>query len=427
MNKSFVFVSAVLPYPVDSGKKVFIDGLLRYMIVRVGAANVHYFILGRHESSSIEVFKKKYDINVSILDSISVKDIVKALLFNFFRNHPKSFQECVLYSKKMEAILFGKLKKIDPSIVVLDTIRVGQYFEDEKPTTGKYVLYLEDLFSVRYRRMLKTSLENRGGTLNAVGNFKSNIPVVFRGFLSFPLLEKLILLVELKRVTHRERYLPRKFDLNLLLNSDDVAELTKNSLNLNIKQIPPFIKMGSSLKRQWDGIPQFVFIGDLNVSENAISLEIFLEKCITQLITRLPEFKLIIIGKGITKNLQDYVEKYQKNIKYMGYVPDLDDIFSSCAGMIIPMLFGSGIRFKALDAFLRGVPVISTPLGIEGLGVENRDICLVAQSIDSMPDFMEKVLDPRVNSELSKNGSLFFAENFEYSLVKRLYDTLFVF
>jgi len=427
MNNSFVFVSSVLPYPVDSGKKVFIDGLLRYMIDRFGALNVHYFIVGKYQSSDIDYFNKKYKINVHYLGSVSVNDILISLLVNVFRRFPKSFQECLLYSKKIETALFDKISSIDPDIAVLDTIRLGQYFETKKPTAGNYVLYLEDLFSVRYQRMLEASLGNREGTLNAAGNFISNIPLVFRGLLRFPLLEKLILSIELKRVSQRERYLPERFDLNLLLNSDDVSELKKNASILNVRQISPLIKMNSLLRRQWDGEPQFVFIGDLNVSENAISLEIFFEKCIERLIIKSPDFKLFIIGKGITKNLQDYVNRYPENLKYKGYVPDLDDIFFKCAGMIIPMLFGSGIRFKALDAFLRGVPVISTPLGVEGLGLENRDICLIAKTIELMPEFIEKVLDPQVNLELSKKGRVFFEENFDYGLIRNLYDSLFVF
>ena len=59
-------------------------------------------------------------------------------------------------------------------------------------------------------------------------------------------------------------------------------------------------------------------------------------------------------------------------VRWMGYVEDLDAAFSGARASVVPIRFGSGTRVKVIDALVRGVPVVSTSLGVEGL-FEGRD------------------------------------------------------
>ena len=46
MAETALIVSATSPVPVDSGKRLFLHGLLDYFVQRLGPANVHYALLG---------------------------------------------------------------------------------------------------------------------------------------------------------------------------------------------------------------------------------------------------------------------------------------------------------------------------------------------------------------------------------------------
>ena len=50
-----------------------------------------------------------------------------------------------------------------------------------------------------------------------------------------------------------------------------------------------------------------------------------------------------------------------------GFVEDLDAFLGPDAVMVAPIRTGTGIKTKLLDAFGRGVPVVTTPKGVEGL------------------------------------------------------------
>jgi glycosyltransferase involved in cell wall biosynthesis len=57
---------------------------------------------------------------------------------------------------------------------------------------------------------------------------------------------------------------------------------------------------------------------------------------------------------------------------------------------VCPILSGSGVRVKLLEAFAAGIPVVSTRLGAEGLASLDGEICALA---DDAAVFAQKILD----------------------------------
>ena len=55
-----------------------------------------------------------------------------------------------------------------------------------------------------------------------------------------------------------------------------------------------------------------------------------------------------------------------------------------------PILSGSGVRVKLLEAFAAGIPVVSTHLGAEGLADHDGEICALA---DEPAEFARRVVD----------------------------------
>jgi len=58
-------------------------------------------------------------------------------------------------------------------------------------------------------------------------------------------------------------------------------------------------------------------------------------------------------------------------VTLLGFVPDLSGLYERSAVTVAPILGGSGVRMKLLEAFQNGVPVITTPEGARGLSLEN--------------------------------------------------------
>jgi glycosyltransferase involved in cell wall biosynthesis len=73
----------------------------------------------------------------------------------------------------------------------------------------------------------------------------------------------------------------------------------------------------------------------------------------------------------------------------LGFVDDVRAPLARYAVFVCPILSGSGVRVKLLEAFAAGIPVVSTTIGAEGLAGKNGEFCALA---DAPADFAERVL-----------------------------------
>jgi glycosyltransferase involved in cell wall biosynthesis len=77
-------------------------------------------------------------------------------------------------------------------------------------------------------------------------------------------------------------------------------------------------------------------------------------------------------------------------IEVIGFVEDVREPLARYALFVCPILSGSGVRVKLLEAFAAGIPVVSTRLGAEGLTAQDGAICALA---DSPEEFAQRVID----------------------------------
>ncbi len=69
-------------------------------------------------------------------------------------------------------------------------------------------------------------------------------------------------------------------------------------------------------------------------------------------------------------------------IELVGFVDDVREPLTRYAVFVCPILSGSGVRVKLLEAFAAGIPVVSTRLGAEGLADKDGEICALADDAD---------------------------------------------
>jgi glycosyltransferase involved in cell wall biosynthesis len=125
-----------------------------------------------------------------------------------------------------------------------------------------------------------------------------------------------------------------------------------------------------------------------------------MRKVLPRVFEQSPDARLIIVGADPPQkhSLPDLGER----IELRGFVEDVREPLSRYAVFVCPILSGSGMRVKLLEAFAAGIPVVSTNLGAEGLTDKDGDVCALA---DSPEAFAAKILelfrDPAKASELA--------------------------
>jgi glycosyltransferase involved in cell wall biosynthesis len=130
-----------------------------------------------------------------------------------------------------------------------------------------------------------------------------------------------------------------------------------------------------------------LFLGSFRHPPNQEALDWFTRKVLPSVLKARPRAKLIVIGSDPPPK---HSLPEMDAIELHGFVEDVRTPLAEYAVFICPILSGSGVRVKLLEAFAAGIPVVSTRIGAEGLAGQDGEICALA---DDAPTFADKIID----------------------------------
>ncbi len=143
-----------------------------------------------------------------------------------------------------------------------------------------------------------------------------------------------------------------------------------------------------------------LFVGSFRHDPNRVALDWFVRDVLPLILARRPEVRLVIAGSDPPPP-----HTYAGNaghLEMLGLVDDVREPLARYAVFVCPILSGSGVRVKLLEAFAAGIPVVSTTVGAEGLARQDGEFCALA---DSPQDFAERVLalleNPQAAAEMA--------------------------
>lgn len=200
-----------------------------------------------------------------------------------------------------------------------------------------------------------------------------------------------------------------KFDRVVTLTQNDKDVLENAGVNSPIYVSPAAVDSECKPYSGWNG--NISFLGGYGHGPNQEGMDWFLRDVLPIIEEgTVGKLSINIVGKGWPA---EYGIKDDKcEIKRLGFVEHLSDVVCGTI-MIIPILSGSGMRMKILEAAALGVPFITTTVGVEGLEFRNGESCLIADTAD---DFAKKLTllmsDEMLRQRLAKTAAKIFAENY---------------
>lgn len=111
---------------------------------------------------------------------------------------------------------------------------------------------------------------------------------------------------------------------------------------------------------------KFLFVGSFAHRPNRIAAKFLVDKVWPRVAQYTPSGQLLLAGRGSRAFIGALGEGGQR-IVALGYVEDLTALFRECRLFIAPLAEGGGIKIKILEAMARGIPVVTTPIGAEGI------------------------------------------------------------
>lgn len=418
-------LSSSFPYPIDAGRKAVLAGFLDYAVTTLRAENV---LLVCISSVDAEVgFASSAPCKVIFLNPASMFRRAALVALNSLMAGRRAIQEMLVAAPKAAPRIASIVDQFDPDIVLVDTIRMVQHMPPGARCTGRRcVLYLDDLYSLRYRRTLSVIHEHPEAAIDLIGTFDQFLPGPLRVLTRSHAVQRQLLEMEGTIMARREAAMPGQFDQVVLLNPDEAGWLARATGAKNVSAVMPLLRRTGSeevVARRFTGDPTFLFLGNLRYPANSHGLWLFLQQAMPMFLARVPGGRLMVVGVGAGRELRRLGAGFGQRVSFLDYVEDedLDALCSSAAGMVVPVLFGSGIKIKVIEALARGLPVIATRLGVDGLGLEPGRHCIVEEDLAGFADAMVRLLDRAVNDGFARRSFACYRERFAPEVVALAY------
>jgi glycosyltransferase involved in cell wall biosynthesis len=140
---------------------------------------------------------------------------------------------------------------------------------------------------------------------------------------------------------------------------------------------------------------KLMYVGYLGWEPNVQGLLWFVNAVWPILVRKHPDLVFEIAGKGADQRLRD-AAAHHPGIRLRGFVEDLEQIYCDSRVSVAPLLFGSGMKVKVLDALSRGMPTVTTSVGAEGIKAEHGRHLMISDSPESMAADIFALLDDRI-------------------------------
>lgn len=132
-------------------------------------------------------------------------------------------------------------------------------------------------------------------------------------------------------------------------------------------ELPPTLARANRAKPYAGGPVDAVWMSNLHYAPNWIGLQRLVDAC-RPLLER-GVLRLDVVGAGASRAQAAWLTDVP-NLTYRGFVDDLEPVLTAAHCGVVPVWSGAGIKMKTLTFLSLGVPIVATPVAMEGIPVE---------------------------------------------------------
>jgi glycosyltransferase involved in cell wall biosynthesis len=107
----------------------------------------------------------------------------------------------------------------------------------------------------------------------------------------------------------------------------------------------------------------------------------------------------------------------------LGYVPELSPYLDNSRVFVAPLRFGAGMKGKVGQSLAHGLPVVATPVGAEGMQLEDGVHLLVAETPEVFAEQVLRLLrDDDLWTALQREGRTLIQETLSEDVIREQLD-----
>ncbi len=368
-----LFLTPELPYPADSGATIKTASILEYLRPR------HDVRVLCFQRRALTQEQARWCAEISSAETVSLNRgrTPLNLVHSYLRGIPLSIERN--RSERMAALVSQRLRDDSYDAVFVDGWLMAQYLP--RGFGGLTVLHEHNAEHVMWRRQAERE-----------GN---------------PLLSALIRL-EYRRVRSYEASILSRFDIVFAVSDADRQALIELGAEPERLRVLPNLPDPTLLERPALSFAAagsvILYFGTLSWPPNVEGLQNFLSSVFPLLRQRVPEARFVVAGKGAPAWLERLARR-TAGVEFVGPVEDAEPLYRRARVFIEASRSGGGTRLKVLNALARGLPVVASPEGAEGLELVAGEHLLIASDAESTAEAVRRLLsEDGLWRTLSENG-----------------------
>lgn len=383
-----------LPFPADDGGKIGILGIAEGYL-RLGCA-VHMGGFDQEHRRAAFAAGFGHRLAGYFVEDLSRFDHLRAAVYGLLSNRP--FIREKYWSTGFLESLLRAVDDFEPDLVHLDHSHMGSYgLEIQHRYPGlPCIVRAHNVEHTVWDRM--ADAERRGLQRAALRHYAASV----------------------KRF---EGELFSAMDGVLAISEVDAQRIRAIAPGARLTIMPAGYPLSSAVTLRPDAslAPRLAFVGYIDWAPNRDGVQWFVSTIWPDIRARWPDATLDVIGRNSGAPLPAAA-----GVRYLGFVDDLGQALASVDLAVVPLRIGGGMRVKILDFLSRGLPVVSTAVGAEGIPVEHHGqrVVELAESAGDFVAVAERLLPSlERRAALARAGRQLIEEQFDWTaLVRRVLD-----
>jgi glycosyltransferase involved in cell wall biosynthesis len=158
----------------------------------------------------------------------------------------------------------------------------------------------------------------------------------------------------------------QRADLCAAVTEDDRETMLRAAPGLDVRVVPDgFDHLGEAPSDRAEPRPELVFVGNFGYQPNADAARWFCGEILPRVRKRVPAVRALLVGNAPPA---DVLELGCEHVEVTGRVATVTEHLDRAAVVACPLRVGGGVKVKVLEALCRGKAIVSTSVGVQGLG-----------------------------------------------------------
>lgn len=395
-----LFLSQLLPYPLDSGVKFRTYYTLRQLALQNEVTLLCFIRQDNTPEQIVHLEKYCRHVYTVLMRRSKVRDayylaesLITSRSFIIERDTVREMQRAVdnlLVTARQEGRPF-------------DAIHCDQLWMAQYALRGKGIKKVIDQHNAVYQIPKRMALQERNP------------------------LKRQFLMYESQKLARYEAKTCRVFDHILTVTEVD-KRLLEQLIPDNhppITTLPICLDPSDVLQVQLVQNPQtIIHMGTMYWPPNVEGVLWFAREVFPLIQQQVPQVNFCVVGKNPPPQVRALGD--MSGVHIIGYVQDPQTYLRESAVFIVPVHAGGGMRVKIIDGWLHGIPMVSTTIGAEGIDIRDGENILIA---DDAPEFASAVVrliqDRSFAISLVANGRAWAEEKYDWHKIYLALDEVY--